>query len=245
MFFTKDKENDPKNIDEVLSTASFSTLEIDFNSLDFNIKAGNKFEVKYQGPKYKKPEIQIDHETMIIKEPDVRDKEIKRWEKGFFKIEINTEAKAKLAVVIPNNHVLDEIDLHLKSGDTHLDGITVNDFEMEEMSGNLLAKNIQFSNLSVCLNAGDIDLQEIRLDAGEISLSSGNFSIKKARIDHKFSVDTVSGDNLASQVKVDKCQLKAVNGINRILENERDEAQFGRGESLLEMTTVSGNNTVE
>lgn len=247
MFFTKAKKDDDdiKTIDQVLSNDSFDALRVDFKSLNLEVKAGNKFEIKYHGSEYKKPEIDEDDGVMNVKEPDVRDKEIKRWEKGFFKIEVHSSHDGEVTITLPQETELEQFDLHMMSGNVRMKQFAINDLQVESMSGNLDGKTLKLGTIDISVTSGNINLDEVRAKAGEISLTSGDFRLENSRVSDKLEVSTVSGDNLVKNIQVGRCHLSTVSGNNRIFGKKSKKAEISGNASLLKMATVSGDNTVE
>lgn len=247
MFFTKHKDdNDIKIIDTVLTEDEFDRVKTDFSSFDLKIKAGNSYKVEYHGPAYIKPEIKLDDDTLEITEPDLREKEIKRWEKGSFKIELNFSTKASVTVTVPKNRPLEELDLKLRSGNVDLSDFASDEIELESASGNLTVEDIRVGSFDATVNSGDIVFDNVRLDDSEISLTSGNFKLLNSRIMNQMSIATVSGDNLVQNTQVAEANLHTVSGDNRIFGEQMKRGKVGQDDgSFLRMTTISGNNRIE
>lgn len=247
MLFTKKSDDDDvKTIDEVLSTKDFATLKIEFKSCDLEIKAVDHFEVHYHGAEYRKPTVENDHAVTTVKEPDVKSKEISRWEKGFFKIEVNRTSQSKVTITVPKGTVLDELDVSLMSGDTSLNQLEVSEFNYESMSGDLTVKTVKIGSMDISGTSGDMSFSEVKVDEGEIDLTSGDFEMGDSRITKKLQIDTVSGDNLIKHTQVARCKLSTVSGSNLINGHKNKEGQIGvQDGSILKMTTVSGDNRIE
>lgn len=249
MFFTKNtnnkKDDDTKTIDEVISNDPFEFLNVKFKSIDLEIKSGEKFEVRYHGPKYRKPTAELDNDELSVIEPDLREKEIFHWEKSFFKVEIHS-GNGKVTITVPKENELNDVILNLASGNVKLSSLKINSFELESSSGNLDGENVRIASLDLNVTSGNIAFNQVRIVDGEISVTSGNMRLIDSRVEHELSVSTVSGDNLVKNTQVAEVNLHSVSGDNRIFGEKQTHGRVGQQDgSFLRMNTVSGDNQVE
>lgn len=246
MFFDKKNDDDLKVIDEILSTDSFTGLKINFKSSDLKLKAGNHFEIRYHGEEYRKPIVESDQNVTTVREPDVKSKEISRWEKGLFKIEIDRRSQSEVTITVPAELTLSELNILLMSGDSDLGKLKIHKFNYESMSGDLNIKEAKIDNLDISSTSGDIDFDQIKIVDGKVNLTSGDFEMLDSRISNKLRVETVSGDNLVKRTQVANCKLSSVSGSNTINHQKSKEGSIGiQDGSVLKMTTISGDNRVE
>lgn len=247
MFFTKrtNGDSDTQTIDEIISNDPFELLNVNFKSFDLEIKAGEKFEIHYHGPKYRKPTVKVDHDETIIKEPDLKEKEIFHWEKSFFKMEIHS-SKGKVTIMVPKETELTEVNLNLASGDVRLSSLKISSLELESNSGDVDGENLRIASLDLSATSGDVAFNRLRLISGDISVTSGDTRLIESRIEHELSISTVSGDNLVKNTQVAEANLNTVSGENQIFGEKKTHGSVGQQDgSFLRMNTISGDNLIE
>lgn len=248
-FFKNDKSEsneDKEWVDELLSKDEFYSLRTNLKDIDLEIKCGHIFEITYRGPKYKKPTVENDGGEILISEPDLKNREIKRWEKGFFKLEIDFSSKSEIVVTIPERTKLDELEIISKNGDVKFDKLNVEDANVEITSGDFSARSLRSEDIEATVTSGDVILNQARIGRGDFSLTSGDFKLKTGRVVENLTVETVSGDNVVSNTQVDQCELSAMSGDNFLFGKKVASGLVGMEDgSILKLSTISGDNRIE
>lgn len=123
-----------------------------------------------------------------------------------------------VTLYVPDNMVLNEVEVSLGAGEMELDGLKAAQMEFALGAGQIHAKGLQTDSLSVSVGAGDIELEEAVLKDVEVQVGAGNFTID----------GEVSG-NISAECAMGNITLKLAGS----------EADFN-----YELECVSGNITV-
>lgn len=246
MFFDKSKEK-VKNVDVVLTNDSFNELHADFTDLDLTVSSGDYFEIHYRGPEDKKPVVDQNENAITLTEPKVNRENGKIWHKKFVRVQLVTgEDIGRVAVEIPKDKKLDQLDVDLTSGDAKMEDLLLDNLKFDSTSGDVKIKKAQIQELKIDVTSGDVKLSNVAVSTGNASLVSGDFRMKDSRITNSLNVSTTSGDNLVENTEVDQCDLNTMSGDNSIFGGQSTHAQIGKemNGSHLKMSTLSGDNTV-
>lgn len=247
MLFDKNKKDEVKNVNTVLTNAAFTQLHVKLTDLDLAVVSGDHFEIRYRGAEDKKPSVTQTGDAIELKEPKVERRNGKIWQKKLIKVElVTTDDIGKVTVVIPKDHKLNQLDVDLTSGDAKMQDLLLNDLKYSSASGDLKIETVQVQKLKIEVTSGDVKLRDVGVSTGKIDLISGDFKMEDSNISDNLTVATTSGDNVVENTEVDQCDLSTVSGDNSIFSGQNTHAQIGKeiNGSHLKMSTLSGDNTV-
>lgn len=235
-------------IEETLTIDSFDSLKIKVSQPDVKIFAGEKFEVRYVGPKELLPSVTRDGNTLILHQRV----------HGIFSL--TTSDEVSLEIEVPQGANLTKLYAELNSGDLEISGISGGELKLHVNSGDSELENCLFAKAKIELNSGDFEVENSKLDllkfngnSGDceltdskfkvlrIELNSGDNVIHHCKVEDEATIATVSGDNRIVDTPFGEISYATVLGDNKIAASARDESLNNK----LSIETVNGDNRVE
>lgn len=151
-----------------------------------------------------------------------------------------------LKLYVPEK-IVDDIEFSSVSANLYVENVRSNTFKLSSTSGDIDGENVQFNKAQIKTISGDLDLEKI---LGEVAIKtvSGNITLTMTDLIHPMQIHSTSGDveiipaNEPTDVTF---KVKSVSGDINILEESNKSTAIGKGTSLVEITTTSGDISVE
>ena len=150
-----------------IDAASLEKIQADLNVGSLTIRTGDTFQVLYEGKDKFEPITEYKNGTLTI-----RQKKIKN-----IKIGIHSDIKAELAVVLPKETALSELDADLDYGKILLEGLQVEKGKLSNDLGDIDVHDCALGGMSIDIDAGDVDVEQCTFKSLEIDQDLGDVDV--------------------------------------------------------------------
>lgn len=133
------------------------------------------------------------------------------------------------------------------SADVYLENIHSNSLKLATTSGDIDGENLQFQTADIQTVSGDLELEKL-LGEASITTESGDIYLTMADLIHPIEITSTSGDVelITSNEPTDvNFQVKSVSGDINLLGKYNESAVVGKGTTLVDIQTTSGDISVE
>lgn len=220
-------------VEKILSTQPFNKLNISLTSQDLSIVSGDAFEIRFHGPKDLIPNVKIGDERATIVGP--------KKPYRFLLLSVKTGTENFLEVTVPKQMRLEEVQLQLISGDSKLQGLSVEELETKSSSGNVFISNCQIEDGEIKTVSGNCNINRTSFTYLESRLKTGNNDISNCRIKNVGELYTISGNNSVRKTPITKLKYSAINGITRVSDNYEVAQDY---DNIFVLETINGNNLI-
>ena len=228
MLIIDGKKVDP--VEKVLTTKSFTNLEVHLTSPNLRIFAGEKFEAKYVGPEEYEPQVKVANDTLVLEQP--------KSKSHFMIISFNASDSTALEVEVPKGTKLGDIYLKLTSGDVQINNIAAEDLTLRASSGDVEISGCHLVNARVKASSGDSEIYDSTFENLASELASGDNELRRCEVTNEALLSTASGDNTVLKTPFGKIRHSTASGDSHISSRSEDENLSNR----LVMETASGDN---
>ncbi len=155
-----------------------------------------------------------------------------------------------LTVKIPESELLKHLEINSISSDIELYGLDGFNFDIENVSGDITAKDCFFGSIEAEAVSGDLELSG-GCRSLEVSMVSGKVTLALQSVPEEISVETVSGSievSLPEDISGFTLSADTVSGSTNIsypTETKNGNYVFGDGSTRIEVEAVSGSITVK
>lgn len=169
----------------VLEVADFDGQEVtsvalDIDAGDVEIKYGPIFQVEYRYPKKYAPKVEVNNGTLSIKQT------MNSWN---FNGIVNNNKNYYMTITIPKGTKLSDFTGTVDLGELTVEGFAVDELTAEVDCGDIKIINCQGSNMNVTADLGDLDVDNCvyssvvaKVDLGDLDID-GDFDSVDAHVD--------------------------------------------------------------
>lgn len=147
---------------------NFNAVAVKLDVADIEIKTGDTYYINLLYPENSFPEVKCEGGRLVIDE-----KGGSYWHIGFI-----NPVKCKIIITVPEEAVLDTVDIDTDAGNISLENIVASVLRVKADAGNIKLKDVEAQNADIDADAGNIDIRdcnikilaEIKADAGNVEL---------------------------------------------------------------------------
>ena len=171
------------NIEVSEDLADFSEITINVDLIDCEIVKGDSFHYKYTGNELIKPEYSVENGILTVKQTTKA------------KLPNNTK-KCDLIITIPDNKVLNKVDIQADICDIDLEDIKSEETKVDLNIGSFEVDDCTLGNFTCTGDTGDIKLDNSDFTNADISCDIGDVKITSSKdlSDYTFEISTDIGN---------------------------------------------------
>lgn len=177
---------DDKTIRVSTDLEAFCAINVDADMVDLSIKKGNHFYIDGKYTDRLKLEYEIKDKTLYVKQKTVR--------KAFWG-GIRNES-CNITLTVPENSVMDSLDIKLAMGNVKVDGITSRNCEAVTNMGGCTFENCSFDESDIDTNMGEITIKDTALGKAEIDNAMGSIEIERC------TFQDLNADNSMGEISI-------------------------------------------
>ncbi len=157
-----------RNVNEDIG--SFSSMDINLDIGDLEIREGSGFSVSYDYPERIAPEYEIKDDTLVVK-----------GKTGG--INVNSASDCKMVITVPTGIKFDNAEVKCSLGDIKILGIEATKLTVDESLGAITVRDGDFETVKVTNSLGDVDVSNVKAKSLNGKLSMGSLHMSDVNID--------------------------------------------------------------
>ena len=229
-------DNGEKNISGATFSESYkdiTKIDIDVSTANVEIKAGTEFKVEAS-----------DIESEFSSKLDGKTLKIKEEEKWTW----NKKTAGEIVIYIPNELVLEKLNLNTGAGNIFISETLVDDFEIDHGVGVLEISNSNFDKVDIDGGAGEIKITDSKLNDMDLDSGVGKVSIE-SEITGKSDIQCGVGElEILLKGSKESYTITAEKGIGSIKINNEEmsnNSTYGDGENKINLEGGIGSISVK
>ena len=220
---------------------AFSSLQIDSEIMDVEIKKGDSYKLHYECSKEKLiPTYAVENGKLTIKQKN---------KKGLT-LTFGSSGKCKMVLTVPEEKILSDIKIVSNTGDLIIADTVTEKSDIETDTGDVKVNNSNLGGLTLATDTGDVSFSGVTLGDVKLTTDTGDISMKDMTI-AEGDIESDTGDIKIEGIKIEAYNVSmdsdtgdiTVNGSNQ---GNKYNANASEGDGLtMKISTDTGDITVK
>lgn len=196
------------------SLQSFKNISASTDTTDISIQEGDTYQIKYVGPKDRKPKMYVENDTLYVE---------KNHNMEFFVFNFGMNQNDSVEITVPKDTDFEKVDLNGNVSDFFLSDVSIEKFRSNVDTGDIHVEDSKIADSKIETDTGDIKFEAVDMQDATLSTDTGDISIRSLGSKDDFNMDfsTDVGDILVNGKEYNDTYRKHVD-TNRTIHASTD-----------------------
>jgi hypothetical protein len=210
----------------------FDVIRLNVAAAEVFLESGSEFSIAYNGSEEYRPQYSVENRALTVKS-------------GNKKVHIGTKLESTITITVPEDAVLDKIDLSVNAGNMEIRGADAKDITIDLDAGNVEVYNGTYTTVSADVDAGNLTFENCVLTSAEMDTDMGNIELKSCAFDTLEAEADMGNIEVRSSQSLDDYDIQLETDLGSITVNGQSYSggyhATGSGTKRVEISVNMGN----